>query len=80
LVGRQTEIKVTTLFPGFIASAMTDQLRTGTPLMVDTETGVRAMVAAIEKEVDQASVPQWPWLPVGLAMRYLPRPLARRLF
>lgn len=80
LVGRGLQIKVTTLFPGFIASELTGRLERSTPLMVDTETGVRAMVVAIQKEVDQASVPRWPWLPVGVAMKYLPRPLARRMF
>lgn len=80
LEGRNTDIAVTTLFPGFIASQMTGRLERSTPFLVDTQTGVRAMVAAIQKEVDKASVPQWPWLPVGMAMKYLPRPLARRMF
>jgi hypothetical protein len=42
------------------------------PFIVDTDTGCRALVAAIEKEAPEASVPQWPWKPIGLAMRNLP--------
>ena len=43
-----------------------------TPLMVDTETGVRAMVAAIEKEKAQAFVPAWPWVPLVAMLKVLP--------
>ena len=34
-----------------------------TPFIVDTETGCRAMVKAIEKERPEAYVPGWPWTP-----------------
>ena len=73
-----TPITVTTLFPGFISSEMTARAGT-TPFMVDTQTGCRAMVNAIEKEIAEATVPPWPWRPVGLAMRLLPLKVARRL-
>jgi hypothetical protein len=49
-----------------------------TPLMADTEAGVRSMVAAIEKEKDSARVPAWPWVPLGFVMKHLPVPLLRR--
>lgn len=73
-----TPIAVTTLFPGFIASEMTARAGS-TPFMVDTKTGCRAMVDAIEREGAEASVPAWPWKPVGLAMRVLPLKVVRRL-
>lgn len=40
--------------------------------MVDTETGVRGVVEAIEKGLDSARVPAWPWKRLGTAMRHLP--------
>ena len=49
-----------------------------TPLMSSTEDGVRAMVAAIEREVANTAVPPWPWKPLGLVLRYAPAPLVRR--
>ncbi len=73
-----TPIKVTTLFPGFIASEMTARA-SRTPFLVDTEKGCRAMVDAIDKEVAEATVPAWPWRPIGLASRLLPLRVVRRL-
>ncbi|WP_026421314.1 SDR family oxidoreductase [Actinokineospora inagensis] len=67
----RTPIKVTTLFPGYIRSEMNARARK-TPLLVDTEPGVRAMVRAMEREVATACVPAWPWTVVGYAMRFLP--------
>lgn len=76
-------IKVTTLYPGFIASEMNARAAEagagGTRLMVDTETGCRAMVAAIDKEVAEAEVPGWPWKPIGFVMRHAPLSVVRRM-
>ncbi|MBM7772414.1 short-subunit dehydrogenase [Actinokineospora baliensis] len=74
----RTPIKVTTLFPGYIRSEMNERVRK-TPLLVDTATGVRAMVRAIEREVATACVPAWPWALVGFAMRHLPLRVVARL-
>jgi short-subunit dehydrogenase len=71
-----TPIKVTTLFPGYIASEMNNGSRR--PLMVDTETGVRAMVRAIEREVGHAAVPPWPWRPLGVVLRRVPASVLRK--
>ena len=43
-----------------------------TPFIVDTETGCREMVKAIEKEVAEAYVPKWPWSPAYRIMKLLP--------
>ena len=43
-----------------------------TPLIVGTEKGVAAMVAAIEREPATAMVPAWPWWPLGHLMRVMP--------
>ena len=80
LVGRRLDIAVTTLFPGYIASEMNDQLPSERPpLMVETETGVRSMIKAIEKEVDTAAVPGWPWAPLGQVMKHAPRGVVRKM-
>ena len=52
-------IKVTVIEPGYIESEMTAKSKT-TMLMVDTDTGVRQIVAAIEGEPGRAIVPGWP--------------------
>ncbi|KUH92678.1 SDR family oxidoreductase [Mycobacterium sp. IS-3022] len=64
-------IKVTVLEPGYIESEMTAKAES-TALMVDNETGVRAMVAVIERESGRAAVPWWPWAPLVQLMRVLP--------
>ena len=72
-----TPIKVTVLYPGYIESEMSAR-SASTPLVVSTEKGVRAMVAAIEAEKPSARVPAWPWQPIGFALKHLPLPIARR--
>ena len=47
--------------------------------MVDTETGCRALVRAIEREPAEAYVPRWPWLPLGALLRRLPLRIVSRL-
>ena len=79
LVGKpDLDIDVSVLYPGYIRSEMNEKVKK-TLFMVDTETGVAAMVAAIEKRSAHARVPSWPWKPMGTAMRHLPLPLVRRL-
>lgn len=73
-----TPIKVTVLYPGYIESEMS--ARSGkTPFMATTRDGVRAMVSAIEKQKASARVPEWPWVPLGAALKHLPLPIARKL-
>lgn len=74
----RTRIKVTTLYPGYIRSEINEKVKK-TPFMVDTATGCRALVAAIEKEKDEACVPAWPWNVMGFAMRNLPLKLVARM-
>lgn len=66
-----TRISVSTLYPGYIRSEMNEHVQSP-PLMVDTETGCRSMVAAIEREAAEACVPPWPWSPLRFFMKYLP--------
>lgn len=67
----RTPIKVTTIFPGYIETELSSK-SAKTPLMVDTASGCRALVAAIEREPAKACVPSWPWTLVGWYMRHAP--------
>ena len=69
-------IKITVLEPGYIESEMTAKSET-TMLMVDNETGVKAMVAAIERERGRTIVPAWPWVALVALMKVVPDRLAR---
>lgn len=71
-------IKVSTIYPGYIRSEMNDRVK-HTPFIVDTEPGVRAMVAAIEAEKAKAYVPARPWWPLAQVMRVAPLPLLKRM-
>lgn len=68
----KTPIKVTTIFPGYIETELSGKSAGKTPLMVDGESGSRALVAAIEREPATACVPAWPWTVMGWLMRNLP--------
>ena len=74
-----TPIRVSTIFPGFIRSEMNEKAKDA-PFMVDTETGCRAIVHAIEREKAEAYVPRWPWAPFRVLLRYLPLPVVARMF
>lgn len=56
----RTPIKVTCVHPGFIRSEINEKVEK-VPFIVDTETGCKAIVAAIEKEKANCYVPSWPW-------------------
>ncbi|MFT4125721.1 MAG: SDR family oxidoreductase [Gordonia sp. (in: high G+C Gram-positive bacteria)] len=70
-------IRVSIILPGYIETDINRGLKTA--LMVGTDTGVDAMVAAIEAEKAYAPVPRWPWLPIAAALRHLPTALTRRM-
>ncbi|WP_159942784.1 MULTISPECIES: SDR family oxidoreductase [unclassified Nocardiopsis] len=72
-------VDVSVVYPGYIRSEMNEHVEQRTRFMVDTETGVRAMVAAIERRRARAYVPAWPWAPIGFAMRRLPLSVVRRM-
>ncbi|MGV0837349.1 SDR family oxidoreductase [Mycolicibacterium thermoresistibile] len=74
---RSGPIKVSVIEPGYIESEMTARSQT-TMLMVDTETGVRAMITAIERETGHAVVPGWPWRPLARLFRMVPLSMLRR--
>ena len=68
---KRLPIRVSTIFPGYIRSEINEKVK-NTPFMVDTQTGCRALGAAIEKEPARACVPAWPWRLIGWYMRNAP--------
>jgi short-subunit dehydrogenase len=74
-----TPIKVTVLYPGYIASEMNERASHRPRLMVSTEKGVHAMVEAIEKEKSSAHVPPLPWAPMSVVMRHAPLGVFKKL-
>ena len=72
-------IKVSVIYPGYIASEMNERVAAEQPLMVSTEKGVRAIVAAIEKEKASACVPPCPGRRCRVVMKHAPLPLFKRL-
>ena len=80
LIGRKgLDIKVTTLYPGYIASEMNSHVEQSSPLMVETHKGCVALVKAIDREVVDAAVPAWPWAPLGQIMKHAPLSVVRRM-
>lgn len=73
---RKGPIRVSLIEPGYIESEMTAKSNS-TMFMVDNETGVKALVDAIEREPGRAVVPWWPWVPLVQLMRVLPPPLTK---
>ncbi len=73
-----TQIKVTTLFPGYIRTELNEGNQ-NMPFAVSAEAGSKALVNAIEREPASACVPAWPWTAIGFLMRNLPLPLVKKL-
>jgi short-subunit dehydrogenase len=69
-------IAVSVMEPGYIESEMT--VKSSTMFMVDNETGVKSLVAAIEREPGRAAVPWWPWGPIVRLLKVMPLSLAKR--
>ncbi len=72
-------VDVSVIYPGYIRSEMNAHVEQKVRFMVDTPTGVRSMVEAIEKRRPKAYVPAWPWVPIGALMTVLPLSVVRKL-
>lgn len=72
------DVTISTIYPGYIRTELNESVENA-PFMVDTETGVRAIVDAIEHKKADARVPTWPWWPLGTALRYAPLGVIRKM-
>ena len=66
-----TSIAVTTIHPGFIRSEINEKVEK-VPFIVDTETGCKAILKAIDKEGATYYVPNWPWSILARLLPYAP--------
>ncbi|MDO6679330.1 MULTISPECIES: SDR family oxidoreductase [unclassified Shewanella] len=73
-----TPIKVSCIHPGFIQSEINEGVEK-IPFIVDTETGCKALVKAINKEKANAFVPGWPWAILHWALRIAPVSVIRKM-
>lgn len=60
-------VRVTTLYPGYIDTAINQRMRSR-PFLVTVEKGAALIADLIERRVQEAAVPGFPW---GLAMKVL---------
>ncbi|WNC73173.1 SDR family oxidoreductase [Thalassotalea psychrophila] len=72
-----TPIKVTTIHPGYIRTEISHATKKQ-PFTVDVETGCKTIVKAIEKEVNVAFVPTWPWAMMRYVLPMLPLSVMRK--
>jgi short-subunit dehydrogenase len=73
----RSPITVSVILPGYISTDINAGVKT--KLMADRDTGVSALVAAIDAERARTPVPRWPWTPIDLALRHLPAAITRRM-
>lgn len=68
---RGTPLKVTSILPGYILTDINRDVKNA-PFRVDLETGVKALVKAIDSERRRAYVPWWPWTPLSYVLKAMP--------
>jgi len=71
-------IKVSTIYPGYIQSEMTDSMVKKPPFMTDLATGAKLLVKAINKEKNKSYVPGWPWHFFKLFMPFISLKMLRK--
>ena len=64
-------IVVSSIYPGYIQSEMTDAIGKPPPFMISLEKGSRLLVKAINRERAHAYVPFWPWYFFRQFMRFM---------
>ncbi|MEX0605576.1 MAG: SDR family oxidoreductase [Marinobacter sp.] len=64
-------INVSNIMPGYILTDINRDAKSA-PFRVDLDTGVKALVKAIESEKRRAYVPWWPWTPLSYVLKALP--------
>ena len=64
-------ITVSSIYPGYIQSEMTDSIGKPPPFMVSLNKGSRLLVKAINREKAHSYVPFWPWFFFRQLMRFM---------
>lgn len=68
---RGKPINVSNIMPGYILTDINRDTKNA-PFRVDLETGVKALVKAIDAEKRCAYVPWWPWTPLSRVLKAMP--------
>ena len=71
-------VLVTTLSPGFIDTPLNRGAKSR-PFVISVEKGRKLLVDLIEKKVQRATVPRWPWAVVARLMGVLPNSVIAKL-
>lgn len=71
-------IVVSSIFPGFIQSEMTDSMGKTPPFMIVLDKGAKLLVKAINKEKSSAYVPGWPWRFFKIIMPFMTLKMLRK--
>lgn len=66
-----TQIKTTTLFPGYIDTPLNNRIK-HRPFLIDAEKGGRLLVDLIERQVAQSTVPVFPWNLIKRVLQWAP--------
>jgi short-subunit dehydrogenase len=72
-----TPIRVTTLFPGYIDTAINQRMKSR-PFLVTVEKGAQLIAKLIERRVQTSAVPVFPWALMMFLMRHLPLSILAR--
>ena len=75
---RDSPIKVTALYPGFIDTPL-NRHRDNRPFLIGSDKGAAIIADLIERQVRNKTVPVWPWNVIGRAMRVLPDSVVARM-
>ena len=70
-------ITVTTIFPGYIDTAINQRMKSR-PFLINAEKGGELIAQLIERRVQESTVPVMPWAVIGRLMKLLPLPLLAR--
>ncbi|MDP7592538.1 MAG: SDR family oxidoreductase [Litorilituus sp.] len=73
-----TPIKVSCIHPGFIRSKINEKVKT-VPFIVDTKTGCKALIKAINQEKANSYVPNWPWSVIHWLLRIAPVSILKKM-
>ena len=70
-------IHITTLYPGFIDTPINQRLKSR-PFVIPVEKGAKLIAALIDRRVQEAAVPGFPWAFVMWLMKRLPKALVAK--
>tara|TARA_B110000196_G_scaffold211321_1_gene181233 strand:- start:7013 stop:7759 length:747 start_codon:yes stop_codon:yes gene_type:complete len=76
---RKKEIKVTTIYPGFIRTEIDENIEKF-PFVIDADKAAKTMVNAIEKGKADIVVPSWPWAVLRNIIPKLPESVISKVF